>query len=1301
MPTNRSLSPFPHRLLIALSLVLLLLVPGGQLGAATPSDSPNAPPFFTGTVYYDSDMGPPRPEGDVSLNLYGVPLGGGDPVLVDTFVTGASGFFELIADSNDYESFAIVKEEPRGLVPGWASAGSLGTVADASMVVYPGSVQDMIPGNDFGLLDPYPFFPLLRDRYLIVTTAAVVPALDDFIAYKEYLGFDMEVVTVEELDPGGVGGNVLRTAIRDYERGLDQEPAGLKYVLLIGTDDTVPFLKIEASRDDWVRKPYDEWPDHCKDAGLPHEENTCGLSTAWYYVDLYSDWDSNNDGILGEAFWAEGYTRDNPPAFNVDVFAGRLPFDNPATVEDVLDTIMAFEQDGGPWKQNALLAGAMYDLGGLKWVPTDAMTGTYEIASGPTDAGYIMEGVWNTFLYAEGFSRVRLYEKDHPPTGYSPSIFSVDAPLSRAEMINQWQAQDYGLVKAAGHGGAGGIGRRTWANDYPTYGQVEHPTIPFPPDDLSLYERGRPGFLFRDDVNHMVTPSGKAPVLMVMACSTGAWYNPNNLPAAYLAAGRISAWIGGTSSVPYRFEWKILTDGYGQSVDYIITDAIFRRHLPLGDAVWTGLDDHHTMFGPGWGNGTVDGAFFSWDLYGDPSMDYWGNGPDLRASWPMFHYDWPGRGQTALSGPGPFMQVYWTQNIAATPNLSRTPSPVIGQQGRLVIGDHTGVVHAFDHAGNSLWSYPTGSPIDSAAALGLDGTAYVQTTGGTLYAIKEDGTLRWSKTVGQSDASPKIAGTGTIYVAGSDNNGPGGSTRYLVMAYRSSGARIGLAEVDARVTTAPSIAPDGTVWVGTAAGTLYELPRNLSSATAHSLSPGAAIGDGLALADDADETVLVPTANGEVIAWSALNDTVRWTFTAGATVRSAPAVGQNGKVFFGSQDGKVYALQLSDGSKLWEVDTGGPVDSSPALDPVNVYVIGGNPTQLYVLRGSDGAFLPAAIPLGGTSLGGSSPAIGGSKMIFLVSSNGLVMAIGRYQMPPPPELQTEEWPWEIYVEINPGDPLAWHVLERRTLGGVWSPIVSISPGGTQFIDRGVSPGVVYQYRGYAMYTMESLAAEGTPSARQAGDSEYSPIVQARALRAVPDAPATPVVTPLSSSELRLSWTAPLTAPISMRILRRDPDQPGFNEVALIPGAVTEFVDSELISDTLYGYRLQAVDEAGESDRSGAGWGTTWAHTLPAPRRVVVTPLDKSTVRVCWLPGAYDLASVVARLPDGEEEFDRLAQVIPGQTCFTDHYAYPYTFEYWVKHVAPGNESDWAQSGPIEVYEWRYMHRAFLPVVSKP
>jgi hypothetical protein len=81
-----------------------------------------------------------------------------------------------------------------------------------------------------------------------------------------------------------------------------------------------------------------------------------------------------------------------------------------------------------------------------------------------------------------------------------------------------------------------------------------------------------------------------------------------------------------------------------------------------------------------------------------------------------------------------------------------------------------------------------------------------------------------------------------------------------------------------------------------------------------------------------------------------------------------------------------------------------------------------------------------------------------------------------------------------------------------------------------------------------------------------------------------------------------------------------------------------------------------------------------------------------------VPGAAGLDSVVARRPDGAAQPEELGLVLAGQDCFTDTYAYPYTFEYWVKHVQGQDESDWAWSGRVSAPGATTSHHIFLPLI---
>ena len=78
----------------------------------------------------------------------------------------------------------------------------------------------------------------------------------------------------------------------------------------------------------------------------------------------------------------------------------------------------------------------------------------------------------------------------------------------------------------------------------------------------------------------------------------------------------------------------------------------------------------------------------------------------------------------------------------------------------------------------------------------------------------------------------------------------------------------------------------------------------------------------------------------------------KWVFQAQDDIRSGPAVGLDGTVYFGSRDRKFYAVQ-ADGKKRWEFQTGAWVDSSPALAHDGTVYFGSWDKNLYAL-GADG-----------------------------------------------------------------------------------------------------------------------------------------------------------------------------------------------------------------------------------------------------------------------------------------------------------------------------------------------------------
>ena len=73
--------------------------------------------------------------------------------------------------------------------------------------------------------------------------------------------------------------------------------------------------------------------------------------------------------------------------------------------------------------------------------------------------------------------------------------------------------------------------------------------------------------------------------------------------------------------------------------------------------------------------------------------------------------------------------------------------------------------------GHLKWKYKTGSSIESSPAISRDGTIYIGSFDGSLYALTPNGHLKWKFTTPNAIySSPSIATDGTIYIGSEDNN---------------------------------------------------------------------------------------------------------------------------------------------------------------------------------------------------------------------------------------------------------------------------------------------------------------------------------------------------------------------------------------------------------------------------------------------------------------------------------------------------------------------------------------------------
>jgi outer membrane protein assembly factor BamB len=243
--------------------------------------------------------------------------------------------------------------------------------------------------------------------------------------------------------------------------------------------------------------------------------------------------------------------------------------------------------------------------------------------------------------------------------------------------------------------------------------------------------------------------------------------------------------------------------------------------------------------------------------------DFSGNSaapPSTNAIVPMYMLNVRHTGLSAYNGPttATLPAIYW-QKPFVSGNLFVSPSIAISSTGTLYLGSNDGYIYSLSSVDGSMnWltrvnnsnSSPFTSPnsIYTTPVIGSDGTIYVGSNEGYLFALNPSGTIKWSYSAGYPlQSSPIMDASGSIYF-GAGNN-------------------------------------------------VYAVGDAGSQAYAKWLNP----------------------------------------FVTNAHVNSSPALGTNGYLYFGSDDGYVYAVNNFTGLLKWSFDASGNIPPSPIIQVHPIY----------------------------------------------------------------------------------------------------------------------------------------------------------------------------------------------------------------------------------------------------------------------------------------------------------------------------------------------------------------------------
>ncbi len=372
--------------------------------------------------------------------------------------------------------------------------------------------------------------------YVIITKDSLVGSVEPLANWEANKGRTVEVVTTSWIE-SNYNGYDLAEKIRNFLR--DKYPGGewgIQDALLVGSYTDVPMRRTAQNLG----------------YGRPRTE--------FYYAELSlpddQSWDADGDHNYGE--------NSDPIDFYSEINVGRIPFNDPDTVEHICQKSILYEQNADPtFKKNILLLGAFF----------------WDNDPNPrTDNAVLMETKVDQ-PWMSDWTMTRMYEEGH-------STYPMDYNLLNSNVVSVWSQGKYGFVNWAGHGSPGACWRYHYPDDY----------------FISVYDCDQ----LNDDY-----PA----IIFADACSNSDT-DDFNIGMGMLEQGGVG-FVGATKVALGCPGWDDPYDGSSQSIDYFFTTFVTSEDYTQGEALQTALVE---MYQNGlWYDNRYE--TFEWcSLWGNPNL---------------------------------------------------------------------------------------------------------------------------------------------------------------------------------------------------------------------------------------------------------------------------------------------------------------------------------------------------------------------------------------------------------------------------------------------------------------------------------------------------------------------------------------------------------------------------------------------------------------------------------------------------------------------------------------------------------
>jgi outer membrane protein assembly factor BamB len=268
-------------------------------------------------------------------------------------------------------------------------------------------------------------------------------------------------------------------------------------------------------------------------------------------------------------------------------------------------------------------------------------------------------------------------------------------------------------------------------------------------------------------------------------------------------------------------------------------------------------------------------------------------------------------------------------------------TPCVAPDGTIYAGSDTGRFVAVHPDGSIVWTLETDGEADTGATLTKDGLV-VFAAGSHVYAVRAGGDVAWRFDAKKKVfTAPAIADDGTVVVGSQDDH---------VYALDAKGALRWSVDLGADVDGAPVIGDDGAVYVGDDAGEVVRIDAR--GTVAWRTQVGGFVRGPLSLARSGDVLAGVYGPTPQMVRMGA-DGAVRGSLAVRGTgarefgVQGGALEDASGALYFGAQDDEVHAIG-PEGAWEWSYVTGADVDAPLTLLSSGALVAGSDDGNVYL-----------------------------------------------------------------------------------------------------------------------------------------------------------------------------------------------------------------------------------------------------------------------------------------------------------------------------------------------------------------